>query len=98
MTHLLPIDERLDQALGTAAEALFSRMRADGSWQDHLPSSAVSTATSVVALHAADRWTWAPRIRDGVRWLVATQLADGGWGDAEGSAPTLNATVLAFAA
>lgn len=88
----------VDAAVDAAARALFARQRADGSWQDHLPSSAVSTATSLVALHTADPTGCDDLVTAAGRWLLETQQADGGWGDAVSSPSTLNATVLAVAA
>lgn len=81
-----------------AAHALFARQRADGSWQDHLPSAAISTATSVVALHYADPAGSATLIANGLGWLRDSQLAGGGWGDAPGSPATLPASAFAVAA
>jgi hypothetical protein len=34
---------RVERAIDAAADRLFSLRRPDGSWQDHLPSAAIST-------------------------------------------------------
>jgi squalene-hopene/tetraprenyl-beta-curcumene cyclase len=85
-------------AINAAAETFFTRQRQDGSWQDHLPSAAISTATSVVALHYADADGSGELIAAGLRWLRHNQLPDGGWGDGPGEPATLPASAFAVAA
>lgn len=91
---------RLDaaRACDRAVRAVLSRQRADGSWLDHLPSAAISTATSVVALHHADPDGSQSLIQGGLDWLRRCQLPGGGWGDGPGEPPTLPATSIAVAA
>lgn len=93
----------LPAAVDNASGHLFARQRADGSWRDALPSAAVSTATAIVALHAASRYVADPPgslalVASGAAWLRDTQDAAGGWGDAVGAPATLNATAIATAA
>ncbi|WP_370943782.1 prenyltransferase/squalene oxidase repeat-containing protein [Amycolatopsis sp. cg5] len=88
----------LDTSLARAVDALFARRRADGSWQDTLPSAAVSTASAMVALRFADPDKSAALIAGGARWLRETQNPDGGWGDAVGAPSTLNVTPYAVGA
>ncbi|MCU7728475.1 hypothetical protein ODJ79_32595 [Actinoplanes sp. KI2] len=85
-------------AIKQAAEALLAARRPDGSWQDHLPSAAISTATSAVALYYADPAGSADLIRAAVTWLRDHQLPTGGWGDGPGLPATLPATAFATAA
>jgi squalene-hopene/tetraprenyl-beta-curcumene cyclase len=91
---LIPVAD----VLAEAAKTLFAAQRPDGSWQDYLPSAAVSTATSAVALHYADPERCAPMIHGALAWLRRTQLENGGWGDGPGERPTLPATAFAVAA
>ena len=79
-------------------DRLFAMQRADGSWQDTLPSAAVSTGAAVILLHYTDPEGSADLVQAGARWLRDTQAADGGWGDAPGATSTLNATPMAVAA
>jgi squalene-hopene/tetraprenyl-beta-curcumene cyclase len=88
----------VEHAIDRATDELFRRQRADGSWQDHLPSSAVSTGTALVALATADREGNAELLAQGAQWLRATQRADGGWGDALVDPGNLNGTAIAIAA
>ncbi|WP_406156747.1 prenyltransferase/squalene oxidase repeat-containing protein [Streptomyces canus] len=86
------------RAIDSAAQQLFAVRRPDGSWQDHLPSAAISTATSAVALHFADPEGSAELIGSALDWLRANQLPTGGWGDGPGTPATLPASAFAVAA
>jgi squalene-hopene/tetraprenyl-beta-curcumene cyclase len=90
--------KRIDAAAETAAASLFDRQRADGSWQDTLPSAATATGSAVIALTLADREGSSRLIEGGARWLRANQDRDGGWGEAPGAPATINATAMAVAA
>ena len=74
----------------------------DGHWAGELSSSALATATAATALAAAGRGR--PRraldelVRNGLAWLVATQNADGGWGDTTDSPSNVSTTALVWAA
>ncbi|MFA6929816.1 MAG: prenyltransferase/squalene oxidase repeat-containing protein [Lentisphaeria bacterium] len=70
----------------------------EGVWQGELASSAVSTATAVVALHCLDPLHYQDLIRKGRHWLMATQLQNGGWGDTPESPANRTASLLAYAA
>ena len=101
--------EQVLQALArTTRKLLDSRVR-EGHWEGELSSSALSTATAVLALAlvlregegrldrgllAACR-TLADKGRD---WLVENQNPDGGFGDTVGSPSNLSTTVLVWAA
>jgi squalene-hopene/tetraprenyl-beta-curcumene cyclase len=69
-----------------------------GHWTGRLSSSALSTATAITALRLVDQEAHAARTAAGARWLVATQLPDGSWGDTVASRGNLSTTLLCRAA
>ncbi|GIH22228.1 hypothetical protein Aph01nite_05380 [Acrocarpospora phusangensis] len=85
-------------SIARAADGLFARQRADGSWEGFLPSSAVSTGAAVIALRVADPQGSHDLVTAGAAWLRDRQLADGGWGDTPEAPASLNATAIAVAA
>jgi squalene-hopene/tetraprenyl-beta-curcumene cyclase len=90
-----PAFERTRRA--AVARLLAARTTA-GHWSGRLSSSALSTATAIAALRLADRSAHAADIAAGAAWLVATQLADGSWGDTTDSPGNLSTTLLAWSA
>src|SRR5258707_754683 len=98
-----PLDRaRLDAAYRTALDALLKERHPDGYWVGELSSSALATATAVMALFmvqqkrgAADH---ADLIDRGLAWLVAHQNPDGGWGDTDKSFSNISTTMLCRAA
>jgi squalene-hopene/tetraprenyl-beta-curcumene cyclase len=80
-------------------ERLVGARSAGGYWEGELSSSALSTATAVVALSIA-RATPEDRalIDRGLDWLVRQQNADGGWGDTTISRSNISTTALCWAA
>lgn len=93
-----PVAERLACALRTATEAVIAELGANGHWTGELSSSALSTATAVVALAAVDRCAHSEYIAGGIRWLAEHQNADGGWGDTTRSKSNISTTALCWAA
>ena len=89
---------RLDVALAQATQALLAELRPAGHWTGELSSSALSTATAVVALGAVDREQHRDLIVGGWRWLARHQNADGGWGDTVKSRSNISTTALCWAA
>ena len=77
---------------------------ADGYWVGELSSSALSTATALVALGLYVRGAAPPSAHDialvngGVAWLLSHQNEDGGWGDTDRSFSNISTTALAWAA
>ena len=71
---------------------------ASGVWEGRLSSSALSTATAMVALRGVDAERHRARVGAGARWLVAHQNADGGWGDTPLSRSNLSTTLLCWSA
>ncbi len=88
----------LSRALERTAQYLRTRQLAGGHWVGTLSSSALATAMAIVALQLADPARYRDRMQRGRRWLLQTQAADGGWGDAVVDAANINATSLALAA
>lgn len=94
--------------LAHARAALLAARTSDGRWEGYLSSSALSTATAVLALsevrrrqrspHVVSDETAADLVRRGAEWLTGTQNADGGWGDTTTSATNLSTTALCWAA
>ncbi|HEV1284461.1 MAG TPA: prenyltransferase/squalene oxidase repeat-containing protein [Bryobacteraceae bacterium] len=79
-----------------ATLALLARRSPSGAWEGRLSSSALSTATAVIALsfEEAD----ASFVSQGRAWLIATQNEDGGWGDTTASLSNISTTALCWAA
>ena len=81
-----------------ATSALLAEMNAAGHWTGELSSSALSTATAVVALAKVDAARHAVLICGGLRWLAENVNADGGWGDTTRSRSNISTTALCWAA
>ncbi len=90
--------QSLEAALANARAALLGERVAGGHWEGELCSSALSTATAVVALAQVDRDKYAPRIAAGLDWLAAHANDDGGWGDTTRSLSNISTTVLCWSA
>src|SRR4051794_8410590 len=89
---------RIEAARRKATEALMAELGPGGSWEGELSSSALSTATAVVALSLADGEAHRELIAGGVRWLCSHANADGGWGDTVRSKSNISTTALCWAA
>jgi squalene-hopene/tetraprenyl-beta-curcumene cyclase len=100
--------ERLERATKIAVDHLLAQRNAAGHWVGELSTSALSTATAVMALHqfvakatspAATRQAHAcrSRIERGCVWLLAHQNEDGGWGDTTKSFSNISTTMLCHA-
>ena len=90
------------EALSIASDALLRERSLRGHWEGELCSSALSTATAVIALTRLSSDAREPgdsnRIDHGLRWLVETQNRDGGWGDTVRSLSNVSTTALVWAA
>lgn len=88
--------------LDRLTEGLLGARTTGGHWTGRLSSSALSTATAVVALALVDRHRphlgLGAHVRGGVAWLVRGQNADGGWGDTADSPSNVSTTALCWAA
>ena len=84
---------------------LLSKRNEYGWWTGNLSTSALSTATAVMALHKAalatsdeiQRLHWQRLIDGGLKWLAEHQNSDGGWGDTVLSISNISTTMLAHA-
>ena len=102
------LEQNIDRdRLNTAYEALRAQLLTErtesGHWVGELSTSALSTATAVMALEQVRRDRvrrgetadeLLPVIRRGADWLVDHQNADGGWGDTLKSYSNISTTML----
>lgn len=85
--------ERIQRCYQIAREALLAERTEQGHWEGELSTSALSTATAVMALEMIRRQretnptsdpepaeALRPFIQGGIRWLANHQNKDGGWG------------------
>ena len=82
----------------SARAHLLSLRSHPGGWAGELSSSALSTATAVIALLRVDREAHEALAVQGLEWLERTQCREGGWGDTTISKPNLSTTLLCRAA
>lgn len=100
-TAPLPDRNLLERTLRAARERLLAARSPRGVWEGRLSSSALSTATAVVALEIARRRggpDLEPLVSGGLRWLTAHQNSDGGYGDTPDSPSNPSTTTLCWAA
>lgn len=98
--------DRLDAAYVAARQALLGELTPAGHWVGELSTSALSTATAVMALEMVRRQgrdAVAGRrlpdlIHNGLDWLAHHQNDDGGWGDTIRSFSNISTTMLCRAA
>lgn len=90
--------DALDRAIANTQAHLDALRNASGHWEGRLSSSALSTATAIVALALVDRDKHAVHIAAGAQWLCDHQNADGGWGDTTLSKSNLSTTLLCWSA
>ena len=90
--------DALDRAIANTQAHLESLRTKGGQWEGHLSSSALSTATAIVALSLVDREKHAAFIQKGAQWLCDHQNADGGWGDTTISKSNLSTSLLCWSA
>lgn len=90
--------ERLCEILTNAQSVLLAERNEDGHWTGELSTSALSTATALVALGCVDPVLHRDRVAGACGWLVANQNADGGWGDSVKSFSNISTTLLCWSA
>lgn len=98
----------LDELLSNTRQTLLGRRGPHGHWEGELSSSALSTATAVMALQAVataanlppsfDRAELLELVARGRNWLLSAQNNDGGWGDTTLSHSNISTTALVWAA
>jgi squalene-hopene/tetraprenyl-beta-curcumene cyclase len=81
-----------------AQQQLLSSRNAQGHWRGYLSSSALSTATAVIALSKANPGAYQVYIQRGLSWLAETQNPDGGWGDTTKSYSNISTSLLCWSA
>lgn len=96
-----------DVAQRELARRLLERRAAPDHWDGHLSSSALSTATAILAIHLvtigarAGKTATDARLQQsvaaGARWLIAHQNDDGGWGDTIRSKSNISTTAIVWA-
>lgn len=86
----------LDQSIDVTRTHLLALRSQRGHWEGGLSSSALSTATALVALATVDADRHAALLAHGARWLIDHQNTDGGWGDTTLSKSNLSTTLLCW--
>ncbi len=97
--------DEIHKAIDRVNALLLSKRNEHGWWTGNLSTSALSTATAVMALHKAvmatsdetQRLRWQRLIDGGLKWLARHQNSDGGWGDTVLSISNISTTMLAHA-
>ncbi len=105
MTQNATSQNEIHQAIDRVNALLLSKRNEHGWWTGSLSTSALSTATAVMALHKAvtstsdetQRLQWQRLIDGGLKWLAEHQNSDGGWGDTVLSISNISTTMLAHA-
>lgn len=93
-----PLPSRVAEARRRVVKALLAERGPEGWWGGELSSSALSTATAVIALSALESGGTPGLVEGGLRWLARHANADGGWGDTTRSRSNPSTTALAWAA
>ncbi len=94
--------EQIVRAAQLVNAQLLEQRSTRGWWEGKLSTSALSTATAVMALlkafetspNAASSERWRALIRRGLHWLAANQNSDNGWGDTVLSISNISTTML----
>ena len=86
------------ETLANARSHLLAMRNAEGHWEGELSTSALSTATALVALGSVDESGHADRIAVACNWLIANRNGDGGWGDTTKSFSNISTTLLCWSA
>jgi squalene-hopene/tetraprenyl-beta-curcumene cyclase len=92
----------VDRAVDGLVDVLLRRRTAIDHWEGRLASSALSTATAVLALHLTQTHRHSADdlqrfVTAGTRWLTEHQNRDGGWGDTVRSRTNISTTAIVWA-
>lgn len=90
--------DSLQETLQQARAALLAERNSRGHWEGELSTSALSTATALVALGSVDENRYQREVKRAVDWLVRNQNEDGGWGDTTKSFSNISTTLLCWSA
>ncbi|MEM1440804.1 MAG: prenyltransferase/squalene oxidase repeat-containing protein, partial [Verrucomicrobiota bacterium] len=85
-------------ALTNARRVLLDERVKAGHWEGELSTSALSTATALVALGSVDEEVYAMEVKRACTWLIDNQNEDGGWGDTTKSFSNISTTLLCWSA
>ncbi len=88
----------LNETLANASRALLEERIGAGHWEGELSTSALSTATALVALGVVDESAHRESVVAACRWLIKNQNVDGGWGDTTKSFSNISTTLLCWSA
>ncbi|HTI70686.1 MAG TPA: prenyltransferase/squalene oxidase repeat-containing protein [Candidatus Limnocylindria bacterium] len=93
-----PLRQRVAAAHARLSAVLVAELEPNGHWTGELSTSALSTATAVIALNAMDPVRYGALIQGGLSWLSRNANSDGGWGDTIRSLSNLSTSALCWAA
>jgi len=90
--------EMLESQFRILTDRLKEEINAEGFWSGKLSSSALSTATAIVALKINGNTDDESFINSGFNWLCSNINNDGGYGDTSESASNVSTSLLCYAA
>lgn len=92
------METELRVRLKTLTEILVKEQNEEGFWSGKLSSSALSTATSIVALKIKGSPDDSSNVKSGLNWLYLNINSDGGFGDTPESESNVSTSLLSYAA
>ncbi len=106
--NMTNIPETLNESLSKTVKNLLEERNEHGFWEGKLSTSALSTATAIMALEMVLRDRKSQNVshnlselslpvQNGLHWLAENQNSDGGWGDTIQSVSNISTTMLVHA-